>query len=298
MTPGTAVDPAVDRTGSPAPAGDPARSAPVAVGPPPRPVPELGGRFTVADPGAPRPGPVDAPVGPEPARRMPLLVLEPRGAALVARARPVALLVVVLATSLLVGRLVGTPARAVLHNRMLPWILGRSLGIATFLALAATVVLGLWLRHPWRAQFRRPGPESILWAHVALCACTIALLAGHLTSLALDRYAGVGWTGVFVPWGAHFRPTAVAIGTLALYLLLLVAGTAALAGSLGRAVWFPIHTVSVVVFCLCLVHGVLAGSDSVGLRWVYVLCGSVVLLLQFTRWLAGTLEHGPAVIDP
>ena len=159
------------------------------------------------------------------------------------------------------------------------------------------VVLGLWLRHPWRARVGRPRPESILWGHVTLAACTVALLAGHLTALALDRYAGVGWTGVFVPWGAQFRPTGVAIGTLAFYLLLLVVGTAALAGSIGRAVWFPVHTASVVVFCMCLVHGVLAGSDSVALRWLYVVSGSVVLLLQFTRWLAGTLDHGPVVVD-
>jgi len=232
-----------------------------------------------------------------PPRRMPLLVLEPSGSRFVERARPVLLLVVVLISSMLIGRVVGTPSRAIVHDKMLPWIMGRSLGIACYLSLTGMVVLGLWLRHPWRARFRRPGPESILWAHVALAACAVALLAGHLTSLALDSYAGVGWTGVFVPWGAQFKPTAVAIGTLAFYLLLLVVGTAALAGSIGRAVWFPIHTASVVVFCLCLVHGILAGSDSVGLRWVYVLTGFVVLLLQFTRWLAGTLKHGPAVVD-
>jgi len=102
---------------------------------------------------------------------------------------------------------------------------------------------------------------------------------------------------VFVPWGAQYRPTAVALGTLAFYLLLLVIGTAALAGSIGRAVWFPIHTASVVVFCMTLAHGVLSGSDGTSLRWVYVASGLVVLTLQFTRWLAGTLGHGSAVID-
>jgi len=242
-------------------------------------------------------GPSAAVPDPTSPRRMPLLVLEPSGSTLVERARPVVLLVLVLGFSMALGRVVGTPGRAIIHDKMLPWILGRSLGIACYVALTGMVVLGLWLRHPWRGRFRRPGPESILWAHVALAACTLALLAGHLTALALDSYAGVGWTGVFVPWGAQFRPTAVAVGTLALYLLLLVAGTAALAGSIGRAVWFPIHTASVVVFCMCLVHGILAGSDNVGLRWVYVLSGFVVLLLQFTRWLAGTLKHGPAVVD-
>ena len=215
---------------------------------------------------------------------------------LAAWGRPVGLLAIILGVSVFIGRLAGTHGQNMLHNKMLPWILGRSLGIATYVALAAMVFLGLWLRHPWRARFRRPGPEAILWAHVTLAACTVALLVGHLTALALDRYAGVGWTGVFVPWGAQFRPTAVALGTLAFYLLLLIVGTAALAGSIGRAVWFPIHTASVVVFCMALAHGVMAGSDSVSLRWMYVASGLVVLVLQFTRWLAGTLRQGSAVV--
>jgi len=265
-----------------------------AASPGPLPVPELDGTTvswsTAPGPANPASAPEVEPVAP--ARPFPRTRTTPTG-----RARTMVTLVVVLTVSVLVGRLTGSQGRALVHDKMLPWILGRSLGVATYVALSAMVVLGLWLRHPWRERFRRPGPESILWAHVSLAACTIALLVGHLTSLALDRYAGVGWTGVFVPWGAQFKPTGVALGTLAFYLLLLVAGTAALAGSIGRAAWFPIHTASVVVFCMCLVHGVLAGSDSVALRWLYVASGAVVLVLQFTRWLAGTLKHGPAVMD-
>ena len=54
---------------------------------------------------------------------------------------------------------------------------------------------------------------------------------------------------------------------------------------------------SVVVFCLTLVHGVLSGSDGAALRWLYVGSGGVVLGLQVTRWVAGTLGHGSAVVS-
>ena len=118
-----------------------------------------------------------------------------------------------------------------------------------------------------------------------------------MAALALDRYAGVGWTGAFVPWGAHFKPTPVALGTLALYGLVLVVGTAALAGSIGRAVWFPVHSAAVLVFCVSLAHGAMAGSDGSTLRWVYAASGLVVVVLQFTRWLVGTLARGPGLLD-
>jgi hypothetical protein len=210
--------------------------------------------------------------------------------------RTVALLALVVGASVGIGLVTGGQGRTLLHDRMLPWILGRTFGVGSYVALSAVVVLGLWLRHPWRAQVAVPSAPAILWAHVTLAAGTVMLLAGHLTALALDRYAGVGWVGAFVPWGAHYRPTATALGTMALYALVLVAGTAALAGSIARRVWFPVHTVSVLVFCLTLAHGILAGSDAYALRWVYVASGGLVLVLQATRWIGGRAGHGPAAV--
>ncbi len=192
----------------------------------------------------------------------------------------------VLCGSLLVGLAIASRGGSLVHNRMLPWILGRTLGVACYLALFGTVTLGIWLRHPWRSRFRTPCPEALLRAHLALAAATVCLLAGHVTSLALDKFAGVGWMGSFVPWHAQYKPSATALGTLALYAIVLVAATAVLAGTLARRVWFPVHSVSAVIFCVCVAHGILAGSDSLALRWVYLVTGGVVVAVQITRWLA------------
>jgi hypothetical protein len=212
-------------------------------------------------------------------------------------ARTAGLLAVILLASLVVGRVAGSRGGSLLHNRMLPWILGRGLGVAAYLALTGTVVLGLWLRHPWRSRFRTPSAAAILWAHVALAAGTVTLVAGHVTALALDRYAGVGWTGALVPWKADFEPTPVALGTIALYGLVLVVATAALAGSIARAVWFPVHSAAVLVFCVSLAHGATAGSDGSILRWVYAASGLVVLILQVTRWVVGNRARGEGLTD-
>lgn len=262
-------------------------SGPTGPTPGPLPVPELD------DPPAPTPvAPYDPHVRPAPPEaapsgRRPLVDL----------VRAAGLLAAVLLVSLAVGRVAGPGGRSLLHNRMLPWILGRGLGVAAYLALTATVVLGLWLRHPWRARFRRPSAAAILWSHVVLAAGTVTLVAGHLIALALDRYAGVGWSGALVPWRSHFEPTPVALGTLALYGLVLVVATAALAGSIGRAVWFPVHSAAVLVFCVSLAHGATAGSDGGTLRWVYAASGLVVVVLQATRWLVGSLQRDEAPVD-
>ena len=183
------------------------------------------------------------------------------------------------------GYVLSLPSSGLLHNRMLPWILGRSLGIAAYLALSALVVLGIWFRHPWRVARRTPRPESLLRAHVTLAACTVVLLLGHVTALTLDRYSGVGWTGVLVPWHSLYRPTGVALGSIALYGIVLVVGSVALAGSIARRVWLPVHSVSSAVFAVSLAHGLLAGSDSRVLWWMYVVSGLLVATVQLSRFL-------------
>jgi len=180
-----------------------------------------------------------------------------------------------------------------LHDKMLPWILSRCLGLGAYVSLTALVAVGIWFRHPWRVVRRKPGPEALLRAHAALAAATVVLLAGHIVAVCLDHYAGVGWTGTFVPWHSHYRPTAVAVGSIAMYGIVLVAGTAALAGSIARRIWLPIHSLSAAIFGLCLAHGLLAGSDSHVLWGIYAVTGAAVAVLQVTRVLA----RPPALAD-
>jgi len=167
-------------------------------------------------------------------------------------------------------------------GRMSPWVVGRGLGIAAYLALTLPTCMGLWLRHPWRLRRAgvRPAPMSRL--HAVLAALTSVLIAGHVVALVLDSYAGVGIAGAAVPGQPGYRPFAVALGTMSVYLGRLVGGTAALAGRLFGRAWRPIHRVAFAVFGLSWLHGLLAGSDSPRLRMMYVASGVLVLSLGAT----------------
>lgn len=206
---------------------------------------------------------------------------------------------VVLAVAAGLGHVLGLWAAPILHNKMLPWILGRGLGLAAYLTLTALVSVGLWLHHPWRSPSRLFSPVAQLRTHTTLAAATAVLIAGHISALALDRYAGVGWSGAFVPGQSTYRTTAVAVGTIAVYSFVLVGATAALAGSVGRRAWLPVHRLASVVFALVWLHGVLAGSDTPVLRTMYIVTGLAVLGLAATRRLArprterATLESAP-----
>lgn len=179
-------------------------------------------------------------------------------------------------------------AMPLVHDRYLPWIAGRTFGMAAYGAIFLLVLVGLWLRHPWRSRWTVLHPEVLLRLHATLGASVIVLVAGHVTSLALDRYAGVGWSGAFIPGAALYRPLPVAVGVCAVYGLLIVAGTAGIGGRLAGRAWRPLHLLALPVFAAVWCHGLLAGSDGMRLRVMYGITGSLVVALALTRLLAAS----------
>ncbi|MHB1486520.1 MAG: hypothetical protein ACYCS7_10485 [Acidimicrobiales bacterium] len=173
-----------------------------------------------------------------------------------------------------------------LHTRMLPWILGRSLGIAAYLCLVALVGMGLWSRHPRRQSARSlVHPASVLRMHAALAVAALALTLGHVGALVVDHFASVGVLGAAIPGLAGYRPGAVALGTLGLYAGLVTGLSATLAGGVARRIWLPIHRVATLTVVLVWFHAVLAGTDTPALRWMYILTGGLVVVLGLTRQL-------------
>lgn len=181
------------------------------------------------------------------------------------------------------------------HSRMAPWLLGRSLGLAAYIAMVALVALGIWVRHPWRVG-RRPllHPVTVLRSHASLAVVVAVLVAGHVVIIATDRYAAVGWAGALVPGLSHYRPVSVALGTLGVVVALAVGATATLGGSLARRVWLPVHHLAVVVVPLVWLHGVLAGSDTVALRSMYAGTGAALIILLATRHAAAPAKAVPS----
>jgi predicted ferric reductase len=173
-----------------------------------------------------------------------------------------------------------------LHSRYFPWITGRALGIAGFISLSALVALGIWMRHPWR--LRRPfgHSETRLRLHAAVATATVALVAGHLVSLATDHYAGVGWSGAFVPGLSQYRTFAVSLGVIALFFMVLLTVSARAAGRRGARHWSAIHRFAILTYILVWFHGVLAGADTSALRGLYVATAVFIAALALTRYSA------------
>jgi hypothetical protein len=179
----------------------------------------------------------------------------------------------------------GYTVAAVSGQRQGPWILARAAGVTAYALLTALVVTGLVLAHPRAARLRRPHPRTRLAMHRGLAIFTLVFAVLHVLVLASDRWAGVGWRGAIVPLASSYRPLPVTLGLLGLWSGAVAGGTAALAGRLGGPMWFPVHRVAVAAFVLVWAHGVLTGSDVLGLRLLYAGTGAGVSALAVSRYL-------------
>lgn len=173
-------------------------------------------------------------------------------------------------------------------NPLAPWLLGRASGFTAYMLMWSLVVLGLLLSHPGAARIRRVSRLTRLRVHFALAVFTLAFTTLHVAVLATDRWAGVGWRGAVLPMASEYRPVPVTLGLLALWSGLITGVTARLAGRRIGRFWWPIHKVAAVAFWLVWWHGLLAGSDTLSLTWLYLTTGLLVLVVAVSRYAART----------
>jgi sulfoxide reductase heme-binding subunit YedZ len=173
------------------------------------------------------------------------------------------------------------------------WYLARAAGFAALLAATASIVLGA-LASARPARDARGRDRRILrqLAHRSAGVVTLSMLALHVVLLVIDRFVDLSPAGVLLPFTAGYRAFALGVGTLAAYLLLVVAVTGALRGRLARSAiaaraWRGVHASAYVVWLLATAHGFLAGSDT-GRWWAWPLYAASALAVL----VAGVIRLG------
>ncbi len=200
-----------------------------------------------------------------------------------ARWHPWVSALVVVVGAVMAGWAAGWVSIQVAHDAHPKWLLARVSGIAGLVLLTALVVLGLLLAHPRGTALRSLPRATMLRVHVGLATFTFVFITLHVVVLALDQYAGVGWSGVLLPLGAEYRPLPVTLGWLGLYAGLAAGLSARFAGRLGR-LWWPLHRTTLVTYAAVWAHGVLAGTDAVALTFWYVGSALLVVSIAVSRY--------------
>ncbi len=160
-------------------------------------------------------------------------------------------------------------------NPQLWWYLARATGIVAWVLLVASVVWGVLLATRVLKPVDRPA--WLLVMHRWLAALAVTCTALHLVALAADGFVHFGWTELFVPGASPWKTTAVSVGIVAFWLLVIVQVSSLLMRRLPRAVWRRVHYLSYAMVWAVSVHAGLAGSDVTNRLYQFV-----ALLLTIT----------------
>jgi len=153
------------------------------------------------------------------------------------------------------------------------WYLSRATGIVAWLMLTASVLWGVVLATDLFPKWRRN--QSLLAMHRWLAGMTLFFIAGHLGALLFDSYAHFRVVDLVVPFASTWRPTAIAVGVVALWLLVAVELTALGMKKLSKSWWRSVHIAGYFVFWGVSIHAALAGSDTS--KTLYIVTAIVAL---------------------
>ncbi len=175
------------------------------------------------------------------------------------------------------------PATSAHQAEMRIWLASRAAGFTALGLLTVQIALGLVLSHPTNKSTWKLSKRLFPW-HENAWIFVLAFLAAHIVSLIADPYAGVGVLGAFIPGLSEYRSAPVALGSLGLWALLATGATARYTRLLPAGAWLSIHRLSIVVFVLAWMHGLLAGTDSIAFLAFYLGTGGIVLAAGAYRY--------------
>jgi len=178
------------------------------------------------------------------------------------------------------------------------WYIARAGGIIAWALASLAVIGGLQLS---TRLLRKPAPSWVLDVHRFLGGLTVAFVAVHMICLAADQFIGFGPVELFVPFASTYKPAAVALGVIAMYLLIAIELTSLAMKKMPRRTWHAVHLTSFVLFVVATVHGITAGADrhNVVFQWACLLTATLVLMMTLVRiWSPRRQARAAASVAP
>ena len=156
------------------------------------------------------------------------------------------------------------------------WFAARGSGVVSLLMFTASVSFGfITVARFWHESWPR---FFNLEMHRRISLLSVVFLLIHITASILDPFAKLGIDAALVPFASSYRPLPMALGVVALYLIIALVVTGLLRMRIPWRIWRPIHWTSYAMWPLAMGHSIFAGSDdgSLWMNAVIVLCAVVV----------------------
>jgi predicted ferric reductase len=162
------------------------------------------------------------------------------------------------------------------------WYASRSTGVVAQVLLTAVLVLGLLTAGRVAGTFTR---ATMARLHRSLTLAVLVFTAVHIVTAIVDGYVDLSPADAFLPFGAGFDPFWIALGAVAVDLLLAIGVTSALRSRLPHKLWRIVHLAAYALWPIAMLHGWgTSGGDasSVWMLTVNLVCvASVLAALTF-----------------
>jgi predicted ferric reductase len=171
------------------------------------------------------------------------------------------------------------------------WLLIRASGITAWVLLTTVVAYGILLRT--RLLGSGVKPLALLNGHRWLGALALVFLTGHLALLLADPYLRFTVPDLLIPFMSLWKPTEVAFGIAAVWVMAAVAVLGRLRvrlGKQGNTSFRRAHLLAYLAWPLATAHYVLAGTDALTIWSLALLAGSATVLV-FLLLARGHVPH-------
>jgi DMSO/TMAO reductase YedYZ heme-binding membrane subunit len=170
-----------------------------------------------------------------------------------------------------------------MNDTQIWWYVARATGLVAWGLITTSVIGGMMLST--RLTGGRPTPGWLQDVHRFLGGLAVIFTGFHLLGLVADNFVDFGFADLFVPLASSWQRVGVALGVVALYLLLAVEVTSLLMRRIPRSWWKRVHVTSYALFWFATIHLVSSGTDASNpaMRWSANLAMAAVVFLTLVR---------------
>jgi len=169
------------------------------------------------------------------------------------------------------------------------WYLSRASGIVSLLLFTCVMALGIMTA---TRVGGRPLPRfAVAEFHRRLALLAVVFLGIHVGTTVLDSYVNIGVLAILIPGASAYKTLYVALGAVAIDLLLAVVITSLARQRISVTAWRLVHWVAYLSWPIALLHAFLIGSD-VSFGWMdLLLIGCVSVVLASVAWRIWARPH-------
>ncbi len=168
------------------------------------------------------------------------------------------------------------------------WELIRASGISAVILLTVAVSMGISVNV--RALDSLMKRAWVNEAHQFVALLAVVFTLSHLVLVVANRHVPISLGESLIPLSSSWRPSALALGTMSLYLSSLLVLSSYFKALIGHRAWRLIHYAGFAGWGAAIAHGLTAGSDTglVWMQYLYLLAFAAVMFLTVFRILAPT----------